>query len=192
MRKQDHYSKKAKQEGYAARSVYKLIEIQEKFQIIKKGCNVLDIGASPGSWSSYAAVKLKASVVAVDIKPLKQKTISGVHFIQSDIFHSGVEESLKSYAPFHAVISDAAPSTTGNRMVDTYCSLEIAYRVLDLSLLFLLPDGHIVLKIFQGGEERQLLLKMKEVFSNVRAFKPSACRSESFEIYLIGKHLKKT
>lgn len=185
----DHWSLRAKKEGYPARSVYKLKEIQEKFSVIPKEGRILDVGASPGSWTLFVlrCLKGRGRVVAVDLKPLD----AGVHpenltFRQGDVTDAETIAFLEENGPYDAVVSDAAPSTTGNRTVDTARSEAIVEEVIRLAERLLRPGGSCVVKIFQGTDQKRLLDSMRRLFSSCRAFKPQACRSESFETYFVG------
>lgn len=185
--KPDHYAIRAKKEGYPARSVYKLEEIQNKTQMIKKGYNVLDIGAAPGSWSLYTAKILQARVHAVDLKPLNlEKRPDNLSFQQGDIFNPAVQSALRDAGPFDCLISDAAPGTTGSRTVDTGRSFSLVEGILGLCPALLKPGGSFTAKIFQGGDEQELLSRMRIMFGSARMFKPKACRKDSFETFLIG------
>ncbi len=187
--KPDHYSLQAQREGYPARSVYKLKEIDEKFRIIKRGNNILDIGASPGSWTLYVCRKLKGtgSITAVDLKePGKDIKCSNLKFFKDDAFSKNFQETAVKTGPYDAVISDAAPSTTGNRTVDTGRSYNLAEDVLNFALKNLKSGGNLVIKIFQGGDEHQLIDIMKTEFKTAKIFKPKASRKESFEVFLVG------
>jgi 23S rRNA (uridine2552-2'-O)-methyltransferase len=188
MRNMDYYSKEAKKQGYQARSVFKLEEIQKKFKIIKRNSRVLDIGCSPGSWSEYAIRKFNASVTGVDLKNtvLSGRSSRNFNFISGDIFTEEIEKRIMEYFPYDIVLSDAAPSTTGSRDIDSLRSCELGNRIFDLSLKCLKKGGGLVIKVFQGSEERDLLMKFKKGFESARAFKPKACRKESFETYFMG------
>jgi len=191
--KPDFWAQKAKKEGYPARSVYKLQEIDEKFHLFRKGIRVLDIGAAPGSWSLWVLKKLAGSgfLSAVDLQPLGMKPpFDNFMFIQGDLYDPAVREALVSKGPYNLVISDAAPATTGNRLVDQGASESIVEAVIEYGLGALAPGGALVAKIFQGGAERELIDRMKLSFTQARAFKPQACRSESFETYLVGTGFK--
>jgi len=189
----DHYSLLAQKEGYPARSVYKLEEIQNRFGVLPVNGNILDIGASPGSWSLYILRKFigKGRLAAVDLKPLTLKeTGDNFFFIQGDFFDPRILEELKKRGPFDAVVSDAAPDTTGNRTVDTGRSASLAEGILDLAKVILVAGGSLTVKIFQGGEEQKLLALFRKNFTSARMFKPKACRKDSFETYLIGTGYK--
>lgn len=184
----DHYSRRARREGYPARSVYKLQEIQQKFQLIGAQDRVLDLGAAPGSWTTYLLRVLgpRGSVVAVDLSPLNIGADERLETLQFDITADDFPDIIASRGPFTVVVSDAAPSTSGGRILDTARSAALVESVVAWLPQYLAPDGNLALKIFQGGEEQQLLRELRLRFRQARAFKPQACRSESFETYLIG------
>lgn len=186
----DFYTIKAKKEGYPARSVYKLKEIDERLKILKSGMTVADIGAAPGSWSLYACRKVAKGgrVVGIDLKNFELKSPAAEFFgFVGDAFDSANTEKIKALGPYDVLLSDAAPSTTGNRMVDTAASFDLVEQVILLSDSILKKGGSLVVKIFQGGDEAQLKEMMSQRFSSVSAFKPEACRKISFETYFIGK-----
>ena len=188
-RRSDHYTAKAKGEGYPARSVFKLKEIQLKFQLLKPGGRVLDLGAAPGSWSMYALeiAGPRGRVVAVDLTPLSIP--AGAHnliALTGDIFDPEVAAGISAEAPYDLVLCDAAPSTTGNRLVDTSRSEALVERAVELARLYLAPGGGLAVKIFQGSEQRRLFEGLRAMFESCKAFKPQASRSESFETYFVG------
>jgi 23S rRNA (uridine2552-2'-O)-methyltransferase len=188
--KPDFYALKAQKEGYPARSVYKLEEIHQKLSVLKKGARILDVGSSPGSWSLYALKFLKGSgfVVGVDLNPVTLKVFPpNSFFFQGDIFEPKTEAILGERGPYDVILSDAAPLTTGNRLVDTGRSFRLCERVLELaSSSMLTHQGTLVMKVFQGGDEKQLADRMRETFTQVKTLRPQAVRRESFETYLIG------
>ncbi len=187
--KPDHWTLKARSEGYPARSVYKLAEMQEKFRLLKPGMRVLDIGAAPGSWSLWVLRFLKGSgfLAAVDLSPLGIKAPFGnFFFLQGDLYDPAVRSALAERGPYGLILSDAAPSTTGDRTVDTGRSEALVEAVIGYADALLAPKGHLVAKLFQGGGERDLLTALRGRFETARGFKPRACRAESFETYLLG------
>jgi 23S rRNA (uridine2552-2'-O)-methyltransferase len=197
--KPDHWSLKAQKEGYPARSVYKLKEMDEKFGLLRPlagstALKILDLGAAPGSWSLYALRKLekRCLLTAVDLAPLSRQYDKGLFdgenccFIQGDITAAEIREAIRVRGPFNLVISDAAPSTTGNRSVDTLRSLDLAEAVLDYAETFLEGGGNLVVKVFQGGDTASILKRIRERFKTGKSFKPEACRRESFETYYLG------
>jgi len=202
-KKPDYWQLKARQEGYPARSVYKLKEMDEKFGLLKiprsggaKEFRVLDLGAAPGSWSLYVLRKMSAAgtgfLTAVDLAPLSCEFDKGFFdganffFIQGDITGAAVRETIVSRGPYSLIISDAAPATTGNHTVDAARSLELAEAVIACAELALARGGSLAIKVFQGGDTAQLLKKIKTLFGTAKNFKPQACRSESVETYYIG------
>lgn len=189
----DHYSQRAKKEGYPARSVYKLEEIEQKFHILKSGTAVLDIGAAPGSWSMFASRKVgqKGRVISVDLSACKiPKKFQNITCMQGDAFSGEIQKELGKAGPFHSILSDAAPATTGNRTVDTARSAALAEQCIDSAAGLLLPGGNLVIKVFQGGDEQQLIQKLRSLFKSAKAFKPKASRKDSFEIFLVATGYK--
>ncbi|MCL2276494.1 MAG: RlmE family RNA methyltransferase [Treponema sp.] len=212
-KKPDHWQQKARKEGYPARSVYKLIEIDEKFNIFKNNrkssasFRVLDIGAAPGSWSLYVMRNFSDSktgrtnsrinlLAAADLSPLSREFDNGLFdggnffFIQGDVTADDVRDILLSKGPYSVIISDAAPNTTGSHLIDSARSLELAETVVFYAEKCLTPGGNLALKIFQGGGTDALLKKMKTFFETAKSFKPQACRGESVETYYIGLNKK--
>ncbi len=189
--KPDFYAQKAQKEGYPARSVYKLEEIQNKFRVFRPGNRVLDVGASPGSWSMYADRLLGGSgtIVAVDLNPLNmggKPFRNALRFFRGDIFSEEIRAAIAPFSPFSVIMSDAAPSTSGNSLVDARKSFDLVSRVITLSDDLLTDGGNMVVKIFQGGDERVLFEEMRKRFGRVKTFKPEASRKISFETYFIG------
>ncbi len=181
MRKNDSYFKKAKSEGYLARSVYKLFEINKKYNLIRKKDRVLDIGCSPGSWVQ-ASLKLSSEVVGIDIKDCKIEN-ENFEFVKKDIN----EVNLKSLGKFDVVLSDIAPSTSGNRDLDTYKSYELSLTSLKVAKKVLKKNGNFLVKVFQGEKFDSLLAEIRKNFSFVKSYKPKSTRSASKEIYIVAK-----
>lgn len=195
----DYWTIRAKKEGYPARSVYKLEEIVRKFGLLKglsggrgvpdRGPAILDVGAAPGSWSLWLLRQMKGAgrLLAVDIQDLGiAPDDANFSFVKGSILDEEVRASLRAAGPYDLVVSDAAPATSGNRIVDQSRSEELVEAVMGLALEVLAPGGALVVKIFQGGEEKRLLSELRAHFAQARAFKPEACRSESFETYLVA------
>ena len=185
----DFYTKKAQKEGYPARSVYKLEEIQQKFNVIKRDFRVLDVGAAPGSWTMYIMKMLgdNGFLSAIDLKPLGI-TIKkpNFFFVQGDAFDQANIQMLAEKGPYNAVVSDAAPSTTGNKIVDTERSIQLIESIYNTALQVLTPGGNFVFKMFQGGKEKEILDDMRKHFNAVKILKPQASRTNSFETFVIG------
>jgi len=213
--KSDHWSQKAQKEGYPARSVYKLKEMDEKFGLVKSARSpfrALDLGAAPGSWSLYLLRKiplktgsLKVSaletggtepaaptLVSVDLAPLSRQFDGGLFdrpdflFLRGDFTSGEIREAVVSHGPYNLIISDAAPSTTGNRSVDTFRSLDLAEAALHYAKTTLAKGGNLVIKVFQGGDTGKLLKAIRGLFETGKSFKPRACRAGSFETYYLG------
>ncbi|MCS7279116.1 MAG: RlmE family RNA methyltransferase [Thermodesulfobacteriaceae bacterium] len=185
----DKWAKKAKELGYPARSVFKLIEIQEKFKIIQKGDTVLDLGASPGSWSKYTSqiIGEKGKVIGVDLEEIKVK-LPNLFFLKRDVLELNPEE-IKSLGieKVDVILSDLAPKTMGDKWVDHLRSVELVEKVLELSLEVLKEGGHLVAKVFEGAQTPLLKKKMEKMFQKVKIFKPKSSRRESKEIFFIAQ-----
>lgn len=186
----DRFFLKAKEENYAARSIYKLKEIDQKFRIIKSGWTVLDLGCSPGSWSQYASEKVgpKGKVLGVDLNPVTVHLVNA-KFIEADLHDLNLEEIFKEHGflpQFDVVISDMAPKTTGIKNTDQARSLELCELALDVARRFLKPGGHFVCKFFHSGDFAGLRKKIQERFQKVEIVKPESTRAISKEIFFVG------
>jgi 23S rRNA (uridine2552-2'-O)-methyltransferase len=186
----DHYFRKAKEENFAARSVFKLEEIDKKLRLFKPGQVVLDLGASPGSWSQYSSQKIgdKGRVLGVDLSPVNVKLKNAV-FIQADLRDLNLEDIFKEHGfvpPFDLVLSDMAPKTTGIRMTDQARSMELCELALDVARRFLKKDGHFVCKLFHSDDFSKLRDEIKKTFTKFEAVKPDSTRKISKEIFLVG------
>lgn len=198
MRKvKDYYYKKAKKEKYPARSVYKLEEAQEKYQIIKKGDSVLDLGCYPGSWSIYASELAgpKGIVVGVD---LQQTELDGrsdgapIHWLCQDILEPEFVLMARKFRPgYRVLISDMAPKTTGNKWTDSQQSVNLVYKSLELAEILLLNKGNYICKVFQGEDFPEFVKAVKKRFEMVKVLKPQSSRIESREVFVLGVGYKK-
>jgi 23S rRNA (uridine2552-2'-O)-methyltransferase len=195
-KKPDFWALKAQKEGYPARSVYKLKEIDDKYHLFKPDIRVLDLGAAPGSWSLYILrlyAKSTVLLAAADLLPLSRRFDNGLFsrkdffFIQGDFTDSVIKGELTRRGPYTTIISDAAPATTGSRTVDALRSLALAEEVLYYAKESLEPGGNLALKVFQGEGAAALLKRIRGQFDSAKSFKPAACRKDSFETYFIGK-----
>jgi len=186
-RPQDHFGERAKREGYPARSVYKLQEIDRRVQLLRRGQRVLDLGASPGSWTQYAAkrVEREGKVVGIDLNPARIALPPHVTFHALDIYALDARSELGAQS-FDVVLSDMAPHTSGQRHRDQFGSYELYMRALEIASLVLVPGGSFVGKIFQGPDVEQARTATRERFGTVRFLKPEASRSESYEVFLVG------
>lgn len=190
----DRYFKQAKAEGYVARSAYKLLEINEKRQIIKRGDRVLDLGCAPGSWLQVAAelVGDRGAVVGVDLQEVTARLDGPVTVIQGDLTTMDMRPVLEAHtkgAPFDVVISDMAPKTSGAD-ADHYRSVELCRAVLSRLDDALRQDGHLAMKVFEGAEYPALLTETNQRFGRCKGFKPKACRDVSREIYIVAEQFK--
>ncbi len=185
----DHLTEKAKSQGYPARSVYKLEEIQKKFGLIRKGDAILDLGCSPGSWLLYAAKEAgdQGRVFGIDLKPVETQLPDNVTAVQDDILRPEHRQIWELEEGFDLVMSDMAPATTGRKDVDAARSAELCRMALDVALKNLKTKGNFICKIFQGNEFKAFEKEVKTSFTECRIFKPESCRKQSKEIYIIAK-----
>lgn len=189
----DSFVKRAQAENYRSRAAYKLIEIQNKFKILRPGLIVLDLGAAPGGWSQVAAalVGTKGKIYAIDrIDMLPLPNISNIQFIKLDLTKDLENdlESLSNYfrdVHFDIIMADLAPNTCGISNIDSIRSIELNKIVIETAQKFLASDGKVIIKIFQGVEEENFVKYLKTLFKRVIYFKPEASRRESREIYLV-------
>lgn len=185
----DVYYQKAKEDGYRSRAIYKLIEIDDKYKLVKANSMILDIGAAPGSWSQLVSKRLKSgNCVAVDIQPMTD--IANVHFICGDIFDEKVLEralELNQKQKFTLVISDIAPTVTGIKDADVLRSVGMAEELCEICNELLAINGSFLTKVFQGAGFDDFLKLMRRSFKTVRIIKPSASRPESREVYVLGQ-----
>ena len=184
----DHYTERARKEKYPARSVFKLQEMQRKFRLLKKGNRVLDLGCAPGSWLLYAAQLIGSggTVVGVDLQKVTIRLPANVSVHTGDILSPDETLLANIGQGYHAVLSDMAPSTTGQKATDAARSYHLSRAALDVAVRVLLPDGIFVSKIFQGGEFQTYRDEVDAAFDKLRIFKPQSSRKASKEIYIIG------
>jgi 23S rRNA (uridine2552-2'-O)-methyltransferase len=193
----DQFYKAAKKEGYRSRSAFKLVQIADKFGVIKAGDAVVDLGAAPGGWSQVAheLVGERGVVISVDVQPIAK--IDGVMVLKSDITRE--EESItaikaallvKGRDAADVVVSDASPQLSGIRDYDQFRSFELSTSALNIASALLRKNGNFVAKIFQGSYYTQFYKSVKERFRETRAYSPLASRKRSAEVYVIGKGYK--
>jgi 23S rRNA (uridine2552-2'-O)-methyltransferase len=187
----DPYVAKAKREGYRSRAAYKLIEIDDKYRILKPGMSVVDLGAAPGGWSQVAARRVgaadgKGKVIAVDV--LEMPEIAGVSFAQLDFLAEDAPEKLRAMigGRADAVLSDMAANTTGHRKTDQLRILGLVEGAAVFASEVLNPGGTFLAKAFQSGADAELLAQLKRDFSSVRHVKPASSRQDSSERYLLA------
>ncbi|MDD5277050.1 MAG: 23S rRNA (uridine(2552)-2'-O)-methyltransferase RlmE [Methylovulum sp.] len=189
----DEYVKMAQAQGYRSRAVFKLLEIQEKDQIIKPGMNIIDLGAAPGGWSQFARplIGKKSKLVALDILPMDP--LEGVDFIQGDFREEAVLENLYHVlddAPVNLVMSDMAPNMSGNKGVDQPRAIYLGELALDTAKTVLTKEGVFLVKLFHGEGFEAFHRDVQQCFSKVVIRKPKASRPRSNEVYILAKGFK--
>ena len=194
LRWKDHYSQQAKKERYPARSVFKLKEAQRKFHLIKKGSRVLDLGCFPGSWLLYAAELTgpRGRILGIDLQAIRIKMPSQVQTLAVDIMtidRAWIDKEELAER-FNVVLSDMAPSTSGNKAMDAARSFQLCQAALDVAEMALKPGGSFMCKIFQGEEFKDFSDAVRSRFKRHRIFKPQSSRKESKEIFIIGMGFK--
>lgn len=186
-RPQDHFGHRARKEGFAARSVYKLEEIDRRVKLLAPGKRVLDLGAFPGSWTHYAASKVGPTgrVLGIDQKEFRGGLPAWAKIIMGDAL---TLDLATEHGPgsFDVVLSDMAPATTGHRFVDQTRSYDLYAKALNVAAAVLPPGGHFVGKIFLGPDFEQAKKDTHRIFEETKIVKPPASRTESYETYLVG------
>jgi 23S rRNA (uridine2552-2'-O)-methyltransferase len=184
----DPYVARAKREGFRSRAAYKLIEIDDKARLLKKGARVIDLGAAPGGWSQVAARRVGAQgqVVAIDVLPMD--AVAGVDFAQLDFLSADAPEKLQALlgGPADVVLSDMAANATGHAKTDHLKIMGLVEAAADFAREVLAPGGTFLAKVLQGGTEAALLTALKRDFKSVKHVKPAASRSDSAELYLLA------
>lgn len=185
---QDHYFRKAKQSGYAARSAFKLEQIDRKQRLLRPGQHILDLGAAPGSWMQLAAERVgpRGLVVGIDLQPITAALPDHTLRLQGDAGELDESRLPPAAAPFQGIISDMAPRTTGIPSADAARSAELVLQCLSLAERWLAPGGFLLAKVFQGSRLPELRQTFRERFDKATLEKPKASRQESVEIFLLG------
>jgi 23S rRNA (uridine2552-2'-O)-methyltransferase len=187
---QDPYVQKAKSEGYRARAAYKLLEIDEKLNLFRRGQRVVDLGCAPGGWLQVAQIKGASEIAGIDLLPVEP--LAGVHIVQGDINNpDDVAELLKGLtgAP-DLVLSDMAANTTGHKQTDHLRTVALVEMAAAFAVEHLAPGGSFCSKVFQGGATKEVLDLLKANFTNVKHIKPPASRAGSPEIFVVAKGFK--
>ncbi|HEY1556078.1 MAG TPA: RlmE family RNA methyltransferase [Kofleriaceae bacterium] len=189
--RRDRFHQKAKREGYLARAVYKLEELDERFAIFKPGQRVLDLGCAPGSWLQYARGKVgdRGVLVGIDRTALRND-VAGARVIAGDVMTIDPAALRGELAAFDVVLSDMAPDTSGVRSLDQARSEALFERALELALALLAPGGAFVGKLFQGPDFKKLLEAVRARFTTAKTAKPESSRQISIEQYVVGKGFK--
>jgi 23S rRNA (uridine2552-2'-O)-methyltransferase len=182
----DPYVAAAKQHGWRSRAAFKLLELDDRFHLIRRGASVVDLGAAPGGWSQAAVQRGAGRVVGVDLLPVDP--VPGATLLQGDFTDPDMPGLLAAALGGKAdlVLSDMAPNTTGHVATDHLRIMALAESALVFALEVLAEGGGFVAKVFQGGSERQMLEQMKRHFASVRHAKPPASRKESSELYVMA------
>ena len=189
--RRDIYVRQSKVEGYRARSVYKLIEIDEKFRIFKGGQNVIDIGAAPGSWSQYASKVVKSGkIISIDLK--RMEPIKNTLQIKGDFVDQEVQVQIKNYLKkgFDVVMSDMAVNTTGIKNIDSIQTGELCKEAMLFSKDIITENGFFISKIFMGSTFNEIVALGKKIYKEVKVFKPKSSRKDSKESFIICKKLR--
>ena len=189
-KKREHYYKKAKQTGYRARSAFKLLQINNKFNIIRKDDNIIDLGAAPGGWSQVAKqiVGENGTIIGIDLCSIKP--IEGIIFLRGDMTEKESIIKLKKALgnkEVDVIISDMSPNISGNYNVDQAYSVFLCEQALKTAKILLKKNGNFICKIFEGKDLKYILEKIKSMFNVVKQFNPPASRKTSSEIYIIAK-----
>ncbi len=190
-RKNEHFYKQAKKEGYRSRATYKLKQLDDKYSLIHPGDIVVDLGAAPGSWLQFARDKVGENgfVLGVDLEEIEDLDYENVKTVQADITESETIDIIQKNLPDspNIIISDAAPNITGIWDVDHARSIDLCRSALKIADKVLKQGGFLLVKVFQGEFFDELLEDFKKKFSFCKASKPKASRKRSSEIYIIGK-----
>lgn len=183
----DSFTREARLAGYPARSVFKLDEIDRRVRLLKPGMHVLDLGASPGSWSLYVTQRIGSSgrLLAIDLEPLAVPLPPNATAVVGDALALD-NEALAVHAPYDVVLSDMAPRTTGNRLGDQTRSFELFMRALAVAEKLLKPGGAFVGKIFMGEDLPKAKAEVKRLFEEERGIRPEGTRATSYEMFLVG------
>ena len=183
----DSFTKSAKAQGYPARSVFKLEEIDRRVRLLKSGQRVLDLGAAPGSWSMYAAKKIAPSgkLLAIDLSEIQGSLGPNAQIVRGDAL-SLANEALATFAPYDVVLSDMAPSTSGSKVADQARSFELFMRAVEIARALGAPGGSFVGKLFMSEDFIKAREALRALFGEVRTIKPEGTRASSVEVFLIG------
>ncbi len=183
----DSFTREARLQGYPARSVFKLDEIDRRVRLLKPGMHVLDLGACPGSWSLYVTQHIgpNGKLLAIDLEPLAVTLPPNATAVVGDALALD-NEALATFAPYDVVLSDMAPRTTGNRLGDQTRSFELFMRALEVAEKLLKPGGAFVGKIFMGEDLPKAKAAVKRLFTEDRGIRPEGTRATSYEMFLVG------
>lgn len=187
-KKPDAATQRAKAEGFPARSVYKLEEIDQRAKLLRQGMRVVDLGAAPGSWSMYAAKAIgdKGRLLAIDLSPIAGSLGPNVTVVQNDALDAK-SELFAEHGPFDLVLSDMAPATTGSRAADQWRSFELCMGAIDIAKAHGKTGSHFVGKIFMSDDFTKARDALRAMFDEVKTYRPETVRKNSFEVFLVAK-----
>ena len=189
--RKDKYVRQSKLEGYRSRAVYKLKELDEKFDIIKNNLSILDIGSAPGSWTQYLSQKSKGSkIMSIDLKEVEE--IKNVYHVIGDFLDNKKQKIIYDYFPkkIDLIVSDMAVNTTGNKNLDSIQTGELSLSSMEFAIEMLRPKGIFLSKIFMGSTFNEIVEKAKINFKESKIFKPPSSRKDSKESFIICKNLR--
>jgi len=189
----DPYVQLARKEGWRSRAAFKLLEIDDKDKLLKRGEVVVDLGATPGGWSQVASRRVGDGGMVIALDLLEMEPIHNVHFIQGDFREDEVLDQLEKHVGDRRVglvMSDMAPNMSGVPLVDQARVMHLAELGLEFSKVHLKPEGAFLVKVFQGTDYETFLRQMRETFKTVVVRKPDASRDRSAELYLLGRTLR--
>ena len=189
--KKDFFVRQSKLEGYRSRAVYKIIEINKKFNILKNGISIIDLGAAPGSWSQYIAKNFKnINLLAVDLK--KIEPIINIYQLTGDFTKPEIKNKIKDYfkSKIDVVLSDMAQNTTGNKNLDVILTNELSEEAMVFARETMKLNGTFITKIFMGSTFKEILALSRQFFKETKVFKPDSSRKDSKENFIICRYLK--
>ena len=188
--RRDLYVRKSQSEGYRSRAIYKLKEMDDKYNILKNGISLIDLGAAPGSWSQYAAKKIKnGKILSIDL--LSMDKIENTFQIKGDFMEESCQKKIKEYFnnKVDVIMSDMAASTTGNKYIDSFSTGELSLSAMKFSKEILKSKGIFISKFFMGSAFNDIIKNAKKTFVQVRIYKPKASKKESRESYIVCKNM---
>jgi 23S rRNA (uridine2552-2'-O)-methyltransferase len=193
-RRRDAYYRRAKDENYAARSVFKLEQLDRRFKLLRPGNRVLDLGCRPGSWLQYAATRVGPSgqLVGLDREPLQISLPPQVRIVVGDVLAIDAAELAGDVGEFDLILSDMAPNTCGVAFTDQTRSVELFLRALELARALGAPRNSFVAKVFMGAGFDEALLQVKQTYRRTRTVRPDATRKKSTEVYVVGQERRPT
>ncbi len=188
----DDAYKRAKDQGFASRAVFKLEEIDKRFKLLQPGRRVIDLGCWPGSWMQYAAGRVgpEGFVLGFDLAKVELELPEHTHSFVGDVFEVVPADITAEFGDFNVLLSDMAPKTTGDKATDMFRSEELTRRALTFATTVLRPGGHFCAKVFTGGGFKQLLADVRAVFSECKPVHPKDTRAGSYEQYIVARGLK--